>query len=525
MSKAITTPPKSMIAPREGSRGNVTCLKRILGDESGQVLPWVVVVMVVVLGMAALSVDLGRAMVIRRQLQVQADAAALAAAETLGGTSSYTTVGQNYSGASGDKNTNGSISVGTPTITPLCLTTVTNWGISCSSTSPNAVQVTETATIPTLFAQILGKPTLTLSATSTASPGRPEPYNVAVVLDTTPSMTDTDSSCGNKTQLACAVVGIQNLLKGLEPSLDSVSLFTFPGLDTNDVSKEYSCAGTNDLSVPPYTFPTAGLSAMTTMPYTYTVSSGGRHPTVTTVQGNATYQIVGYSNDYRTSDAATTLNSSSNLVMAVGGKSGCNSMGTGYENTYYAGAIYAAQSSLVAEQVLNPKAGNVMILLSDGNATAKQTANGSFSPGTNDMAVAISGGTNESTNVATSSGSYASWKGQCGQAVDAAQAASSAGTIVYTIAYGSPTSSNSQDCYSDVGAGSHPGITPCQTLQDMSTNYTTGDTSHFFSDYNFGGGSPCTASGSNSGTTAIADIYSKIAAQLTGARLIPNNTP
>jgi Flp pilus assembly protein TadG len=481
--------------------------------------------MVVVLGMAALSVDLGRAMVIRRQLQVQADAAALAAAETLGGTSSYATVGQNYSGASGSKNTNSGISVGTPTITPLCLTTVTSWGISCSSTSPNAVQVTETATIPTLFAQILGKPSLTLSATSTASPGRPEPYNVAVVLDTTPSMTTTDSSCNNKTQLQCAVVGIQNLLLGLEPSLDSVSLFTFPNLDTGDVSSEYNCAGTNNLSVPPYTFPAAGASTMSTMPYTYMVSSGGRHPTYSPVSGNATYEIVAYSNDYKTSDAATTLNTSSNLVKAVGGKSGCNSMGTGYENTYYAGAIYAAQSSLVAEQALNPKAGNVMILLSDGNATAKQTANGAFSPGTNDMAVAISGGTNESTTVATSGGSYASWKGQCGQAVVAANAASTAGTLVYTIAYGSPTSSNSQNCYSDVGAGSNPGITPCRTLQDMSTNYTTGDTSHFFSDYNFGNDQGCQASGANSGTTAIADIYSKIAAQLTGARLIPNGTP
>jgi hypothetical protein len=59
----------------------------------------------------------------------------------------------------------------------------------------------------------------------------------------------------------------------------------------------------------------------------------------------------------------------------------------------------------------------------------------------------------------------------------------------------------------------------------MSTNYTTGDTSHFFSDYNFGGGSPCKASGANSGTTAIADIYKWIVADLSGARLIPNGTP
>ncbi len=160
--------------------------------------------------------------------------------------------------------------------------------------------------------------------------GRPEPYNVAVVLDTTPSMTDTDSSCSNKTQLQCAVVGIQNLLLGLEPSLDSVSLFTFPNLYTTDVSNEYNCAGTNNLTVPPYTFPYASATTMTTMPYTYTTYTYNRNGQVTgssTTTKQATYQVVDYSNDYKSSDAATTLNSGSNLVKAVGGKSGCSSMG------------------------------------------------------------------------------------------------------------------------------------------------------------------------------------------------------
>jgi len=531
MSKETTAPPKRAIARRETHSATTSQLKRLLGEESGQVLPWVVVCMLVVLGMAALSVDLGRAMVIRRQLQVQADAAALAAAETLPN-STYSTVGTNYSGASGDKNTNSGISIGTPTITPLCLTTVTAWGIPCSSTSPNAIQVTETYSVPTLFAQLLGKPSIPVSATSTASKGRPQPYNIAVVLDTTPSMTTTDSSCNNETQLQCAVVGIQQLLKGLEPTLDTVSLFTFPNIYTTDASTEYGCNSSNNLATPGYTFPAAGASTMSTMSWTTWSQSGGSgrsgHGSTTWTQNGpyqATYEVVGYSTDYKSSDTATTLNTSSNLVKAVGGKSGCNSMGTGYENTYYAGAIYAAQASLVAEQTANPKAGNVMILLSDGNATAKQSSGGMFRPGSNDMAVATSQG-NESTTVATNSGTYPSWVGQCSQAVDAAQAASTAGTLVYTIAYGSPTTSSSQNCYSDrSNSVSHPYITPCQTLQDMSTNYTSGDTTHFYSDYNFGNDNGCQASGANSGTTAISDIYGLIASQLSGARLIPNGTP
>ncbi len=405
-------------------------------------------------------------------------------------------------------------------------TTVSGWGIACSSTNPNAVQVTETATITTLFAQLLGKSSLTVSASSTASKGRPEPYNVAVILDTTPSMTTTDSSCSNKTQLQCAVEGVQSLLKGLEPSMDNVSLFTFPNMDVNDVSNEYNCAGSYNQSVPPYTFPYSNATTLTTMPYYYETTSYSHGKTVTTPHTeNVTYQIVDYSNNYKTSDTATTLNTSSNLVKAVGGKSGCSSMGTGYENTYFAGAVYAAQASLVAEQKAYPNYLNAMILLSDGNATAKvNNANGDYSPGSNDM---ISNKTeSNSTNWATSGGSYGSWVGECSQAVDAAKAASTAGTVVYTIAYGSPTTSSSANCASDRNsAASHYKITPCQTLQQMSTNYNSGDTTHFFSDTSFGSDTGCLASGNNSGVSAISQIYSLIASQLSGARLIPNGTP
>ena len=99
-------------------------------------------------------------------------------------------------------------------------------------------------------------------------------------------------------------------------------------------------------------------------------------------------------------------------------------MHTGYENTYYAGAIYAAQSALTAEAQLKAGTQNVMILLSDGNATAKENnPGGAFRPGSNDM---VTG--SQSTTIATSSGSYPSWYGQCSQGVDAATYAKSQGT-------------------------------------------------------------------------------------------------
>ncbi|HEY1501539.1 MAG TPA: pilus assembly protein TadG-related protein [Acidobacteriaceae bacterium] len=506
---------------------------RLSGDESGQVLPWVVVMMLSILAVAALVVDLGHAMVVQRVLQQQTDAAALAAAESLS-SGNYATVGQSFSGAGSDKNAFSGVSVANPTITPLCLTTVSGWGLSCSATAPNAVSVTETANVPTLFAGLFGRGSVPLSATSTASPGRPQPYNIAVILDTTPSMDTSDSNCGSgQTQLTCAETGVQQLLQGLAPSMDEVSLFTFPNMYTSSVSNEYGCSPSANQTVPPYTFPSATATALQTMPYTTT--SGGWNPTTTTQQ--VTYQVTGYATDYRTSDAATSLNSSSNIVKAVGGKSGCKAMQTGYENTYYAGAIYAAQASLLAEQVVQVSNGvknsqNVIILLSDGNATAKENSpGGAFSAGSNDMVSSSSQSTawGDSTGNYPNSNGGGSWIGECGQGVTAAQYAatySNNNTTVFTISYGSPTSSSNSNCASDRNSkSSNYDISPCQAMQQMSSGWPN-DKTHFYSDYYApGGDSGCQAADQNNTITSLNNIFKSILVNLTGARLIPNGTP
>ena len=53
---------------------------RFTKDQSGQVLPWMALLMVLFLGMAGLTIDLGRAYVCYRELQASTDAAALAGA-------------------------------------------------------------------------------------------------------------------------------------------------------------------------------------------------------------------------------------------------------------------------------------------------------------------------------------------------------------------------------------------------------------------------------------------------------------
>ena len=437
----------------------------------------------------------------------------------------YTAEATSFSSGGGNLNNSGTYSAGTPVITPLCLAFLKSQGLPCSGTAAaNALQVQQTAKVPMLFAGIFGVRSMTIGATATAAMrgSKPLPYNVAIILDTTPSMAYSDTNCGpTATQLSCAENGIQQLLLGLSPSVDNVSLFTFPNVSTTTVANDYNCSG-NSPAAGPYTFPSTTANTLNNMGYVVGTS--------TTYE---TYQVTGFANSYRTNNDSTTLQSSSNIVAAVGGKSNCTGMGTGYENTYYAGAIYAAQAALVAEQVAKPGTQNVIILLSDGNATAQEQSPtnsfningqrysaGAFYPGYNDMVVGSESGT-----VATSSGTYPSWIGECSQGVDAATYAktypgdSSNSTKFYSIAYGSSTQSNSSNCNSDRNNGvSHPYVSPCTAMQDMATSPAT-----FFSDYYLpGSDTGCQASGSSNTITSLNDIFKTITYDLTAVRLIPN---
>lgn len=500
----------------------------VFGEESGQVLPWVILLLFMFLGLCALSLDVGRALLVRRQLQASADAAALAAALTLPD-ASYTSVGQAYSGAAGDKNSYLGYTVATPVITSRCSATVEGppWNIPCTPTSPNVVTVVETATLPTFFAEIMGIPNMTVKVTSSASKGaKPQPYNVAIVLDTTYSMRTNDPNCGNHTQLQCAETAVSQILAGLAPTEDHVSLFTFPAMAVNSTQNDTNCSG-QQATGEPYTFPSTTASSLQTVDFTSQQGWWGNN----TVQ--TTYQIAGYSTNYRTSDTAKTLNNGASLTNAIGSSQGCQGLQlNNTQNTYFAATIYAAQASLLAEQAANPGTKNAIIMVSDGNATAVN--NGYFQ----DMATSSQSSVGVKN---TSDGQYPNLQGQCGQSVDAAGAAIAAGTVFFSIAYGSPSTStgggqvgNQGNCASDIGTGQHPGITPCQSMQQMSSgwnpqtpgyNASSPNKSHFYSDYFApGGDSGCQAADANNTVTSLNDIAASIVGQLSGARLIPNGT-
>jgi hypothetical protein len=379
----------------------------------------------------------------------------------------------------------------TPTFRCVTDSSIVEAPCSASPTNYNLLQVVQTSVVPTYFIRVLGvfginaAKSIPISAMATATPlsGKNTQVNVAMVVDTTASMgsQDSDINCNN-TRIHCALGGVQTLLQQLTPctasstktnctGFDSVSLFTFPNVTASTAANDTSCPSSNP-SIVPYSTPTPGAS--------WTAPTGS----------SATYQVTSYLNDYSSNNQkGGTLNGSSGLAIATGasGKQGCTGMQTpGGDGTYYAGVIYAAQSSLAAQAAANPGSENIMIILSDGDANSTKIS-----------------GAQHSGNV------YGSLDDQCQQAITAANYASGQGTTVYTIAYGA----SSSGCASDK-SGPLAGLSPCTAMQDMATA-----ASDFYSDATASQNKGQCASGNS---YSLNSIFSSIAAKFTNARLIPN---
>jgi hypothetical protein len=501
-------------------------LIKILRNENGQVIPWMALLITLFMGAAGLCVDLGHAYVCYRQLQASTDAAALAGA--------YAMTLSGATNASVTAEVNAFSSLQTPTVganatgnlpnaavqtTFKCVTDSPLVGVGCvapvgtGGAFENVIQVQQQATVPTFFIRALmfwkqTPPTgIKLNAVATAAmqSGPPQQVNVAIVVDTTESMStkDTDPNCG-KTRIYCALDGVQTLLEGLTPCaagftstsctpFDRVSLFTFPAIETSQVSDDTNCKGNNP-QIESYTTPAAGTSWST-------LSSA-----------TTTYQITSYSTNYSSTNGkggSLPSTTSSTIVAATSNSGNCGMNTPGGAGTYYAGVIYAAQSSLANESATYANTKNVLIILSDGDADSGGGTNKCNLPGGYCML-------NSSGQPATNNGAtYPSLQDQCAQAVAAANYASSQGTAVYTVAYGSPGSG----CASDAKSKTNPtgtNITPCQTMQEMASQ-----PSYFYSDSTATGGGACpTPPGT---PDALDAIFGSLASQFSAARLIPNN--
>jgi len=490
---------------------------RFLREESGQILPWVVILITMIFaGISALVVDVGRAVVAYHMLQASSDAAVMAGVyimPTATSSSAVTNQAIAYSSVPGNKNASTSMLPNAAMVTGYpklyCSSTAALAGAACSAAlNANAIVVSQTLNLPMYFGSIIGVPTMTITATSTASMrgAQTAPYNIAIVIDTTASMQspDTTTDC-SQARIRCALIGVQSLLDGLSPctstststtctAYDSVSLFTYPAIQANTASADSDCSGSTNPTIVNYSTPAPGA---TWTPTNFTSS-------------NTTYQVTTYLSDWSSNnkEIGTTgtgsFNNTSVLTRAAGASksTGC-SLNTGMQaiggkGTYFAGAIYAATSSLVAQQAANPSSKNALIILSDGDANA-----------TSGHMTASDGLT------LTSTGVYPSVHDQCHQAITAAQYAAglkdSSGnpdTTVYTIAYGANTSS-SGSCTSD-----SPAISACNTLKQMASSSSTF--------YSTDGTSGCAA---NTAFSGLSGIFGAITTSFTRPRLMANGTP
>jgi len=405
-------------------------------------------------------------------------------------------------------------------------------GSTCSSSSTaNAIKVTQTATVPMTFMKLFGKNSMTISASSMASmQGNGTPWNVAVILDGTGSMSDAPSSgscSGFSTEFACALNGVKTLLGNVNSQGNfHVALFSFPNVSASTVSDFWTCGGTPTHEN--YTFPATDLSATTGYePLTYggtgaspTVATTYEDTPVSTGDGDAN----GFVTDYYSAAASDHLNSSSDIVKAL---NGCLT-NPGGENTYYAGVIYAAQAALEKEHALN-SGKSAIIMLSDGQANQVSSDQ--------HLAIGSPTGTYSADGVGQSSASastgwYPSYTDQCQQAILAAQAAQNAGTTVYGIAFGSEASGcgDGGTVVDTTSVANYTGtstpitvssLTPCVTMKNIASPAASDGTTYFYAD---------TSSSSNGCTdtahsvTNIADIFFAISSSFTTPRLLPTSS-
>ena len=566
-------------------------MRGFLKEELGQSAVLVVSMLFAVMGLSAAGVETGHVYYAYRLLQASTKAAALAGAQAMPDITQATANVTKYSSQAHQENASVLLQNDTAspsfycssngkTLNVVCETPTTG---SCSSGSTcNAVTVTQTASANLWFGGLVGvrKMNLSYSATASMRGGTSIPYNIAVIIDTTSSMgtskaASTDGCGSNAYQIQCAVQGLATMLENMDPCylnttctastayVDGVALFVFPAINNaaSNIAKDTTCPTSNPTIVPyAFTNVTPGSTQNLNLP-----TSATNYP-----NNAGTYEVVPFNDTYKANDETTTLASGDGLAAAVGvGSSGCKGLqAPGGEGTYYAQEIYAAQAALVAQQIAYPGSQNVMIILSDGDATscnsgANTTAGAcntsdqvvalncpavsattkkgvttvtcvasSYTPCPSSAVGGCQGSPLNGTGTATTNATgytlptYPSVLGMCGQAVQAAQLATQAGTRVYTVAMGAETSGScTSDAKYTVTSGSTYGAEgypsglysgqACNAIGAMAS-----DVNKFFSD-NTGG---CQATGGNANFTTIAQIFQAIGNGLTTARLIPPGT-
>jgi Flp pilus assembly protein TadG len=470
---------------------------------------------------------------------------------------------------------------------------------------PNALRVKAAVQVPTSILAVAGIKSLTVGATAVASmQGVAQLWNVAIILDSTGSMGTKDSYCStaNTTAEQCAMNGIQTMLESINPCASGqapciatsananfrVSLFSFPNIPVDQVTYDHDCSGTPlaavySLPAIPDTTSTPGYvagSAYTPFAYTGTTPYTATYQILQHADDTTNIDANGFTSDYYAS--ANTLNPKSLLVKAIGNGStkGCltppltsstsktlaqdagwalskpadwptKTQWTKYQwpavnyMTSFAGAIYAAQTALQAEQAYTSTLGittkNAIIFVSDGqaNMTYDGFPQNTSTAGTGGDSVASAGTTTYSSKATNLTGTKGAWgtypdfNAGCQQAIMAAKYAKAAGTRFYAVAYGS----EANGCVTDDGTlgsaqvvvtgtlnvpiTSAAQVIPCTVMQNMaSPGATSLDPWYFYTDGS-SAANGCTDTTHTS--TDLQSIFGAITATFTHQRVLPSN--
>jgi Flp pilus assembly protein TadG len=385
-------------------------------SERGQAFALMVISLIALLGTAAIVMDVGFAWYAKRQVQAQADAAALAGAQELPDKTAALARAIEYSNKNMPANLT---SEDAPIVKMGCAANTDTWCKPDDTTAAfqaNTIQVKLAAKTPTWFAKLLGLTNFDVSGTATAcQPCSSQPVDVMLVVDRTGSMCDQTTS-GMCNDLNNAKDGVRTLLGILDPDIDQVGLVAFPPYNTSGGVCGSSSAGTN-LTINGPGVPLA--QARSISPNNYDSAS-------------LVYLDDRLLSDFQ--DASGALNESSNLLKHVkldtpSGRNCIQSFGS----TSYDDALRAGK----AELDLHGRIGvpHILIFMTDGEANMGSyfgplVANHGLEPDIADPATSF----NMSPWGATSTVNPGDAQ-PCQSAITAAAAIKASGVTIYTIGY------------------------------------------------------------------------------------------
>lgn len=507
-------------------------LRLLKNDEGGTALILVTAALPMIFGMAAFCVDLGYMYYIGSRLQNASDIAALAGGTKLvkGDKAAVESQALDFlklnlpsnwdivdsKGALLSGTGKSSIKI-TPQIQAKCSPKLEAAGLPCYAAPGlvdkiNYLEISLGAKAPLFFASGIGfhKASLTSDSIVTADGSTMPPLNVAIILDSTASMIDPNdktTACGNvsMTKLACAKQAALGMVGTLWPVVDHVAIYTYPGLSQGTgASPDLNAANSN-----------AAKNVCSTGTPTVADYFNDTNP--------ARYKVVDYKDDYRTktSPPAPGVIVTSPIVQALGGSTlasghttNCTGIQVGtitgatykndYKNiihTFFADSVDAAQKDLkkINEDLAangETTRQNVIVILSDGDANAPDTANSSWPwPAMIETA---------------------RHSNQCLAAITSAQAATAAGTWVYSVAYNAGTTKGGT-CKLDTST-----VTTNRVIVTTSTKTVTYTQSYSNSQRKCGGVSQNTVTNTTNQTMNASDAPSP---SVTGPTRSPPNPP